>query len=176
MAKTKKKVKNIKRNDYSSDTEVTKLIKLIVIVSLIVLVFYGITILVNQKEEVETQKTPASVQYDEILIGNMLNQPNDEYYVMIYDNEDYDANLYSVYLTLYSQKKDAIRVYTSQLNNPLNQKFKSDKANLDVGDLTDLKISGSTLFKINNKKIKAVYEGEELEDYLAEISKTEETE
>ena len=62
------------------------------------------------------------------------------------------------------------------MNNPLNQKFKSDKANLDVDDLTDLKISGSTLFKINNKKIKAVYEGEELEDYLAEISKTEETE
>ena len=174
MAKTKKNVKNIKQNTYNNDTEISKLIKLIIVVSLIVLIFYGLTVLVNQEKEVENPDTPASIQYDEILIGNVLKQPNEEYYVMIYDDEDYDTSLYSTYLDLYKQKDEAIRIYTSQLNNPLNQNFKAEKSNLDISDISDLKVQSSTLLKINDGKIEEFYEGEELVEYLKEISKTEE--
>lgn len=174
MAKTKKNVKNIKQNTYNNDTEISKLIKLIIVVSLIVLIFYGLTVLVNQEKEVENPDTPASIQYDEILIGNVLKQPNEEYYVMIYDDEDYDTSLYSTYLDLYKQKDEAIRIYTSQLNNPLNQNFKAEESNLDISDISDLKVQSSTLLKINNGKIEEFYEGEELVEYLKEISKTEE--
>lgn len=174
MAKTKKNVKNIKQNTYNNDTEISKLIKLIIVVSLIVLIFYGLTVLVNQEKEVENPDTPASIQYDEILIGNVLKQPNEEYYVMIYDDEDYDTSLYSTYLDLYKQKDEAIRIYTSQLNNPLNQNFKAEKSNLNISDISDLKVQSSTLLKINNGKIEEFYEGEELVEYLKEISKTEE--
>lgn len=174
MAKTKKNVKNIKQNTYNNDTEISKLIKLIIVVSLIVLIFYGLTVLVNQEKEVENPDTPASIQYDEILIGNVLKQPNEEYYVMIYDDEDYDTSLYSTYLDLYKQKDEAIRIYTSQLNNPLNQNFKAEESNLDISDISDLKIQSSTLLKIDNGKIEEFYEGEELVEYLKEISKTEE--
>ncbi len=174
MAKTKKNVKNIKQNTYNNDTEISKLIKLIIVVSLIVLIFYGLTVLVNQEKEVENPDTPASIQYDEILIGNVLKQPNEEYYVMIYDDEDYDTSLYSTYLDLYKQKDEAIRIYTSQLNNPLNQNFKAEKSNLDISDISDLKIQSSTLLKINDGKIEEFYEGKKLVEHLKEISKTEE--
>ena len=174
MAKTKKNVKNIKQNTYNNDTEISKLIKLIIVVSLIVLIFYGLTVLVNQEKEVENPDTPASIQYDEILIGNVLKQPNEEYYVMIYDDEDYDTSLYSTYLNLYKQKDEAIRIYTSQLNNPLNQNFKAEESNLDISDISDLKIQSSTLLKINDGKIEEFYEGEKLVEHLKEISKTEE--
>lgn len=174
MAKTKKNVKNIKQNTYNNDTEISKLIKLIIVVSLIVLIFYGLTVLVNQEKEVENPDTPASIQYDEILIGNVLKQPNEEYYVMIYDDEDYDTSLYSTYLDLYKQKDEAIRIYTSQLNNPLNQNFKAEKSNLDISDISDLKVQSSTLLKINDGKIEEFYEGEKLVEHLKEISKTEE--
>ena len=174
MAKTKKNVKNIKQNTYNNDTELSKLIKLIIVVSLIVLIFYGLTVLVNQEKEVENPDTPASIQYDEILIGNVLKQPNEEYYVMIYDDEDYDTSLYSTYLDLYKQKDEAIRIYTSQLNNPLNQNFKAEKSNLDISDISDLKIQSSTLLKINDGKIEEFYEGKKLVEHLKEISKTEE--
>lgn len=176
MANTKKNVKNIKKNEYSNDTEVSKLIKLVIVVSLIVLIFYGLTVLLNQEKEPEEQEQSATIQYDEILIGNSLKQPNEEYYVMIYDDEDYDVSVYSAYLELYSNKEDAIRVYTSQLNNPLNQKFKSDEANLNVDEISDLKIKGSTLLKIVDGKIKDAYEGDKLVEHLKEISKTEEDE
>ena len=174
MAKTKKNVKNIKQNTYNNDTEISKLIKLIIVVSLIVLIFNGLTVLVNQEKEVENPDTPASIQYDEILIGNVLKQPNEEYYVMIYDDEDYDTSLYSTYLDLYKQKDEAIRIYTSQLNNPLNQNFKAEKSNLDISDISDLKIQSSTLLKINDGKIEEFYEGKKLVEHLKEISKTEE--
>lgn len=174
MAKTKKSVKNIKQNTYNNDTEISKLIKLIIVVSLIVLIFYGLTVLVNQEKEVENPDTPASIQYDEILIGNVLKQPNEEYYVMIYDDEDYDTSLYSTYLDLYKQKDEAIRIYTSQLNNPLNQNFKAEESNLDISDISDLKIQSSTLLKINDGKIEEFYEGKKLVEHLKEISKTEE--
>lgn len=174
MAKTKKNVKNIKQNTYNNDTEISKLIKLIIVVSLIVLIFYGLTVLVNQEKEVENPDTPASIQYDEILIGNVLKQPNEEYYVMIYDDEDYDTSLYSTYLDLYKQKDEAIRIYTSQLNNPLNQNFKAEESNLDISDISDLKIQSSTLLKINDGKIEEFYEGKKLVEHLKEISKTEE--
>ena len=174
MAKTKKNVKNIKQNTYNNDTEISKLIKLIIVVSLIVLIFYGLTVMKKKKKEVENPDTPASIQYDEILIGNVLKQPNEEYYVMIYDDEDYDTSLYSTYLDLYKQKDEAIRIYTSQLNNPLNQNFKAEKSNLDISDISDLKVQSSTLLKINDGKIEEFYEGEKLVEHLKEISKTEE--
>ena len=175
MANSKKKNgKKIKKVEYSDNSEISKLIKLIVIVTLIVLVFYGITAILNNDEEEETQDQSATIQYDEILIGNVLKQPNEEYYVMIYDDEDYDTSLYSTYLDLYKQKDEAIRIYTSQLNNPLNQNFKAEKSNLDISDISDLKVQSSTLLKINNGKIEEFYEGEELVEYLKEISKTEE--
>ena len=175
MANSKKKNgKKIKKVEYSDNSEISKLIKLIVIVTLIVLVFYGITAILNNDEEEDTQDQSATIQYDEILIGNVLKQPNEEYYVMIYDDEDYDTSLYSTYLDLYKQKDEAIRIYTSQLNNPLNQNFKAEESNLDISDISDLKIQSSTLLKINDGKIEEFYEGKKLVEHLKEISKTEE--
>ena len=175
MANSKKKNgKKIKKVEYSDNSEISKLIKLIVIVTLIVLAFYGITAILNNDEEEETQDQSATIQYDEILIGNVLKQPNEEYYVMIYDDEDYDTSLYSTYLDLYKQKDEAIRIYTSQLNNPLNQNFKAEESNLDISDISDLKIQSSTLLKINVGKIEEFYEGKKLVEHLKEISKTEE--
>ncbi len=173
MANSKKK--NIKKVEYNNDTEISKLIKLVVIVTLIAFAFYGITILINKRTEEETPEESATIQYDEILIGNSLKQPNDEYYVMIYDSEDYDIGLYEVYLQLYSRKEDAIRIYTSQLNNPINQGFKADESNLNIDDISDLKIKSSTLLKVKDGVIEESYEDDKLVEYLEEISKTEET-
>ena len=79
MANSKKKnVKNTKKIEYNNDNEVSKLIKLVIVVTLIVFVFYGITVLVNKKIEEEQPERPATIQYDEILIGNSLKHPNDD--------------------------------------------------------------------------------------------------
>ena len=164
--------KNINKKNYQDDNEISKLIKLVVVVTVVFLVFYLITYLVNrEKTESETENNTATIQYDEILIGNLLEQPNDEYYVMIYDIDDYQSIVYETYLNLYSNKDDALRYYTATLNNPLNKNFVSDKSNFEIKKITDLKINGSSLIKIKNKKIEKYYVGEDIISYLKEISK-----
>lgn len=114
------KTKTVKKN-YDNGTEVSKLVKLVIIVTVIFVIFYGITVLVNKKEENPGNNSngqTVSIQYDEILIGNILTQPNDEYYVMIYDSDDTNSVVYNSYLQLYQQKRDALRYYKQpRLNN-----------------------------------------------------------
>ena len=166
---TKKNSKKIKTANYSNGDEFGKLVKLIIIVTLIFVVFYGITFLVNKEKETDETTTSSKIQYDNILIGNLLNQPNDEYYVMIYDEDDYDNMVYETYLNLYTQKEDALRYYTSQLADTLNNSFVSDKDNFDIKDIKDLKIKTSTLIKVKKGKITEHYVGDEIKEYLQEL-------
>ena len=108
------------------------------------------------------------------MIGNILTQPNDEYYVMIYDDNDYNSKVYEMYLSMYEDKEDAIRYYTADLTNPLNSSFVSDESNFEIEDISDLKVSTSVLLKIKDKKIESVYVGDKLKQHLEDISKTEE--
>lgn len=169
-----KMAKKVKNRTISNENEVAKLVKLIIIVTLIFVAFYVLTILVNKKDVEETPSDDqASVQYDEILIGNIFKQPNAEYYVMIYDDGDYNASVYSTYLGNYSAKENAIRVYTAKLGNYFNQIFKAEQSVLNTNDVDKLKFKGSTLLKIKDGKIESSYEGDKITDYLKEISKEE---
>lgn len=171
------KAKTVKKN-YDNGTEVSKLVELVIIVTIIFVIFYGITVLVNKKEENSSNNNSqtVSVQYDEILISNILIQPNDEYYVMIYDIDDYDGIVYNSYLQLYKQKEEALRYYTAQLDNIFNKIFKSEESNLNISNIKQLKIKGSTLLKIRKGKIIAYYEGDKIIEHLKEITTDEEAE
>lgn len=159
----------------NNENELLKLIKLVVIVSLIFVLFYVITIFVNKEEpkNEEVTKTPASIQYDEILIGNLLEQPNDEYYVLVYDTEDSESNVYLAYLSNYSQNKKALRYYTAELNNPLNAGFVGEEANFKIKKITELKLTGPVLFKIKKGKISQYYEDTKIKETLQELTKAE---
>ncbi len=170
----KKNTTKIKKANISTEDEFGKLIKLIILVTVIFLVFYGITFLVNREKEEEETQTGTKIQYDNILIGDLLTQPNDEYYVMIYDNDDVYNVLYQTYLGLYAKKEDAIRYYTADLDNPFNSSFVGEKANFEIKTIKDLKLNASTLLKIKDGKIKEHYVGEKLKEYLKEISASEE--
>ena len=196
----KKNTTKMKSVSYSTGDELGKLIKLVIIVTIIVLLFYGITYFVNKEKDTTDTPVKTEIQYDNILIGNILTQPNDEYYVMIYDDNDYNSKVYEMYLSMYEDKEDAIRYYTADLTNPLNSSFLimfsssllelksivvwtivsssllfvSAESNFEIEDISDLKVSTSVLLKIKDKKIESVYVGDKLKQHLEDISKTEE--
>ena len=170
----KKNNAKIKKANISNEDEFGKLIKLIIVVTVIFLLFYGITFLVNREKEEEENETTAEIQYDNILIGDLLTQPNDEYYVMIYDNDDYNKVVYQTYLSMYKSKEDAIRYYTADLDNPFNSSFVSEKANFNIKDIKDLKLTTSTLIKVKDGKIQKYYLGDKIKEHLKEITKDEE--
>lgn len=155
----------------NNENEIGKLVKLVIIVTLIFLAFYFITVLINKEEKEENTYTPAQIQYDKILIGNILEQKDDKYYVLIYDTNDVNKTTYTAYLINYKYKEDAIKYYTAELNNPLNYKYVSSESNLKVKKIEDLKIKEVTLLKIEKGKITRAYEGEEVLNQLIELTK-----
>lgn len=171
-----KQVKNnsVKISTTSSDNEFGKLIKLVIIVTLIFLVFYVITIFVNKKEEKKKTETPATIQYDEILIGNILNQQNETYYVLIQDKDDLNVPIYNAYISVYKKLSDTDRVYTATLNNPLNSRFVGEDVVFNVDNVKDLRFNKTAFIKVEKGKITAYYEEDNIKKILLELSKSKE--
>ena len=99
--KVTKKVNN-KSKKIESGNEIANFIKLIIVVTVFFLAFYLITLLINKEEEKENIETPATIQYDNILLGNILIQPNDNYYVLVTESDDINLGLYSTYISMYN--------------------------------------------------------------------------
>jgi len=176
MAK-KVKAKKVNTKKISNGNEMANFIKMIIIVTIIFCIFYVLTVFINRKDEVETPNNNDSnvtIQYDEILIGNIFEQPNDNYYVLIEDIEDINVRVYEAYLSTYSQKEDAKRYYTAVLNNMFNDKYLSNVSNL-TDDISKFKVSKTTLLEISKGKIVKYYEkDEDILNVLKEIVKVEE--
>lgn len=165
--------KEIKKNNISNDNEIAKLVKLVIIVTLVFLAFYVLTIFINKEEEKEVaESTPASIQYEVILAGNILKQNPSSYYVLVYDTEDYNHTVYEAYASLYEDAKSAIPVYKVELNNPFNLKFVAEESKLDVKNIEDLKLKGTTLLKVEKQKITKYYEDEEVLTKLKELAES----
>lgn len=153
-------VETTKFNTTDSSNEITNLIKMILIVTAVFLIFYGITVLVtkNRKNEKAPQTEP-SIQYDEILLGNLLEQPNEEYYVLVTLEDDQYVSAYTTYMSTYASKKSHLRAYKANLDGGFNKTYKAEQSHTNITSIKDLKLKESTLLKIGNKKIVAVYEG-----------------
>ena len=160
-SKTTKTVVQEKTKDGRvTSNEVTNLIKIILAITIIFLVFYGITTLVTKNKEAEQLDTgDVVIQYDEILLGSLLEQPNSEYYVLVTEESDQYKDAYSTYLNTYKTKENAIRVYSANLDSGFNSAYLSETSNTNINNIKDLKLSTSTLLKISNKKVVSAYEG-----------------
>lgn len=169
---SKKKKINLSNNEF------VKLLQLILIVTGIFLAFYLVTWLFtdnsdeNKKEE---EKPEVSIQYDEILMSNLLKQKDLEYYVLAYDAEDKYYDSYNMYINTYSTQKDAKRVYTSVFSNGFNKKFYDKELKesvIDAADISKLKLKDTSLIRVRRGTIRNVYEGhEEIINFLSTLGK-----
>ena len=152
MAKGKLKQKNT----YSSDTEMgTNYIKIVVILFLILVVFYFITYLITKKPKAE--ESEPTIQYQEVIAGNILNIKEDEYYVLLEFEGDKYNDLYETYLSIYSSKEDAKSYYLVDMSKGFNQSYISSETNLDSQKVSELKFASTTLLKIKSGKIVEKY-------------------
>ncbi|MDD3452855.1 MAG: hypothetical protein PHN42_01065 [Bacilli bacterium] len=133
---------------------IAKIIKTLTIIIIIILIFYGITILLTQNKTTKKENNLSTeIQYDEILIGSIYNQNQDEYYVLVQLTDDYSA----LYETSYNyQQNNDIKLYTATLDNTMNKKYYGDVSNFENKFPT---FKQSTLIKIKNDTIVEHYEG-----------------
>lgn len=173
MAKNSK----VSNKTIDSGNEMGKFILTVVIVTVLFIAFYGITILITSKDQKKPNNTTqnATIQYDKILVGNLLTQPDEKYYVLIGDQDDDNINLYDTYLQLYEKVKDHAKVYRAVLNHPMNLRFKGETTNTNITNILDLKVKGTTLVYVEKGKIIKAYEGEEeLTKILKELAQIKE--
>ncbi len=165
----KKNTKRIKKENYLSEeqNEAVRFIKILLIIIIGVVIVYFFTRafvtkdLFNKKTE-EKNPVAGEIDYSMTLIGNMLNKPEDEYYVIIYSSEDTLANYYNNLVTRYNKNKKPLAVYTADLANELNKNFVSSEAsNLNAKDINDFRVKDLALLKIKKGKIVKTFDTEE---------------
>ncbi len=157
----------------NNENEMANFIKLIVIVGVIFALFYLLTAYIN-REETTTEDTPTqkeTIQYDEILVGNMFKQSASNYYLLIEDVEDKNVMTYVAYLNNYATLEGSIKVYKAILNSSLNKQYLADESNI-TNDITKFKVSKTTLLEISKGKIVKSYEKhEDILELLKKITK-----
>lgn len=166
MTKKKESKKNLKKNNqgYNSQSEnpITSLFKIVIIIVIAFALFYALTYVVTKHKKNyvwENNEMSSVIQYDKIMLGTLLTQSESEYYVLAYDYSDDNKDIYETYISMYTSKKDSIKIYTSDLASDFNKKYIADKSNFNFDNVKDLKVKQITLFKIKDSKIIDYYEG-----------------
>lgn len=168
MKKAKKINKTTKKDNaiFSQNNEMAKLIILVAMVAVAFAIFYIITLFVVKKDsdtnDDTSTPTEVTIQYEKILVSNILSQNSSEYYVLAYTNNDPFLDAYENYLIYYeTAKENTVPYYYVELNNTFNKNFLSDKSKLNVENSQDFKFSQTTLLRIKDGKVISTYEGNE---------------
>lgn len=167
--KTSKQKQNDKKSKEISNTnvdnsnnEMLKLLKIVLIVTAIMIVFYGITLLATKKadEQIENQtkeETPAKteIQYENIMIGSLLNHSG-TYYVLIQKEDDNRLAEYDSLIGTIKASEDAPTIYKANLTDSFNKNYLGKEQNYYVDDIAEFKVTGTTLVKVQDGKIASV--------------------
>ena len=162
IKKTKKKEEVVIEDTYS----IKNIIKIMVILFILFGLFYIITYFLVKDRKIETPIQESVVDSSKIVLGQLLNRNEKEYFVLATktDDSDYSSanymNLYNNYINKYSQKEDALPFYYVDLNNALNKNYYSNELNI-TEELSNMKLNDDVLFSIKNGKISKTYVGKD---------------
>lgn len=143
------------------------IISLFIVVAVIV-IFYGITVLLtkNKKESITDNNIPeATIQYEEILVGEIFNQKETEYYVLAYASDN--GQTYISSLNTYSKLENATKSYQIDLTSGFNKKYVSSENNFEGQYPT---FGETTLLKIVDKQIVEKYTGSDITTQIEKMT------
>lgn len=145
-----------------------QIIIIMVVILAVILVFYGITILVNnnKSDSFINNDSNVTIQYDEILVGEIFKQNNQDYYVLAYDDTN-EGQQYKSEMNTYILKENSLRTYLIDLTNGFNKKYVATESNFD-GEFPIFK--ETTLLRITDGKIVEKSEGDSISDKLSALN------
>lgn len=129
-----------------------------IVILLCIVVFIGVlwlaNTLKNNKKEAEPETKESTINYSEVIVGNMLDQKPEKYMVYAYVKEVEDSN--KIEQLLYYKE----HVYKLNLDKAYNLPALSETSNFK-GEISKIRFKGVTLLIIEKGKIKEFYEGSE---------------
>ena len=156
----KKTKRNLYKTNSNSDMEYSKVIKITIGVVVVLALVYFVTALAtgeikfNNKKKVE--ETETSIQYEEIIAGQILNRNDKDYYVLLFNFTDTYASYYLSIKDTYVKKDKALPVYIVDLEKDINKGIVAeDSKNIKtyVDNVKSLKVSNPTLIRIKDHKV-----------------------
>lgn len=168
-------LKNIKRNtkETSVSEEKDGFYKLVTTVTAILLILITCYLLIgifgtkeidfgkNKDKDKKEDKTEVSIDNTTITAGQIFNQKDESYYVIVYD---FDSKLLSLssWISVYNSKEDALPIYKVDSSKKFNAAYiVKEGSNKNPTSYSDLKIISPTLIKVENGNITDYIEGED---------------
>lgn len=135
-------------------------------------VFYGITILLTNKQEQnqESNNYEVEIDYDTILAKDILSQSREQYYVFASTSNDENLNSYLNQIYTYQSLDDSLKVYEVDLDSAFNKSYMGSESSFE----TKIIFKQTTLLKVENKKVTEVYESQEDIDAILKLLTSEE--
>ena len=157
----KKEGKSLKNENITEDYNLTKFVKVSVIVILSAVFLYLVSAIFITKEinlfgKNNTTNTTNQTVSNAILAKSIFNQSEESYYVYFYDFNESNNNIN----TIVSSKLSESKVYRVDTSSSFNSKYVSDTSNKSATTLDDLKVVKDTLIKIEGDAITMYLEGE----------------
>lgn len=120
-----------KKISYNSENQMMTLFKIIIVLIVIFGVFYGLTLWRTRDKALDdTDVKETEIQYDEILVGTLLKQNANEYYVLYADLNAVDYSKYKAYIDLLGENPD-IKLYTIDKENVFNRSYIGNDSNVE---------------------------------------------
>ena len=164
MKKKKKDKKVVEEDNYINRfiAYLAFFLIMLIVGYLIVGIFVNKSISFNKnKDKEEEEEKEVVIDNSTILAGEIFDQKEEEYYVLIYNVNDSDS-LFVNWLNAYKGKEDALTVYIVDSSKKLNANFLVEKdSNTSPSGYDDLRIKSPTLIKVQNKNVSLYVEGEE---------------
>jgi len=124
------------------------------------LIGYFYTKEINFSKEKE-KKEDINIDNDTIMLGQLFDQSDNEYYVLIYNPEDKVSSI-SSWLGSYQSGSDNTKLYKVDSTKGFNAKYIVKKdSNKQATNVNELKVIEPTLIKVSNKSIADYIEGED---------------
>lgn len=156
MVKNSKKLKQTK----FENEDVTQIRNLIIIFVIVVLICVGVYFLTDNMIKRETNANnntqEVEIDYDIATIGTMFNRIEEEYYVLIYSSKEDGSTLDNI-LTKFRSSDDYVKTYFIDLDKKVNSSAIGDKLVKSPKNSTEVKVTGATLYKIENGSVTNCY-------------------
>ena len=143
-----KKQKRNRNVNTSDEIRLDSFLKIIGILLIILIVFTLITMFIKREKKETPQES--TIQYTKIIVGSILNRPEENYYVLVEAKDDANLSTYESLINTYNEKDDHLKVYFVDLNDAFNNTYYSEDSNLDITDISDIRFSKTTLLHIIN--------------------------
>ena len=153
---------NKQNRNYKTEesAEIKKFVFILLMVIALIAAVFGISKIIIKDEAKDLEYTSGEVSTNSAIIGTMLNRPEKEYYVLLYDTTSKNASAYVTYANYYKTKDNALKVYYLDLTSAFNKDYYvTENSNPNAKKIKDLKVKDGTLIKVKNGAIKEYTEG-----------------